>query len=506
MAQDSSHFLNELPIWKLKIVAQAFRIDVSECRYKRDYVEKVKSKRLTEEQVRNALAKGRPQNTEQAPADIRAIGPEVELIAEKPAEVSELPKAEAESVDKNLDQSLAIRPSFFEVDSTSESAYNRMILGDYYGAIKLNREARLRCLETFSNAQVYSTAVSIRAADELLARLAQDGQRMDPSLKTALAAAKRAFIAGSPRQREEALEELETLVEKAYETFIVDADKDEAELKALLSDYESFGTRTEEARRYLEIAAQARTAFNITEYARLLDQAKDKAVDAKVQRAKEIDEGFLLVRAAADEASEVGADTSIAEHDLGEARKAFDDGAFAKASMLLASVERAVDEAHLAKIRTQRDLEAKQLEKANNVLSSFEPMLVEASTYGMDVKEGLLYASNAKTALANKDVVAAAKYSHRLGEIARPLEREIDQKRIEKGVIAKAEGVKCAKCAQESVYTYQDGMKKCINCGHTIEAPPKPAPKVVQAPVPSTQRPVPPSDEQKPKKRGFFRW
>jgi len=29
MAQDSGHFLNELPIWKLKMVATEYRIDVS---------------------------------------------------------------------------------------------------------------------------------------------------------------------------------------------------------------------------------------------------------------------------------------------------------------------------------------------------------------------------------------------------------------------------------------------------------------------------------------------
>ena len=64
MAQDSSHFLNELPIWKLKIVAAEYKIDVSACRYKRDFVEKVKTKRLTEDQVRTALSKAKNEPTE----------------------------------------------------------------------------------------------------------------------------------------------------------------------------------------------------------------------------------------------------------------------------------------------------------------------------------------------------------------------------------------------------------------------------------------------------------
>ena len=513
MAQDPTHFLNELPIWKLKIVAAAFKIDVSECRYKRDYVEKVKAKRLTEEQVRNTLADARRQSAEKPPAepDVKEIGHEIEQIAERPTEPSELPKEEEQSVGRNLDESLAVRPSFFEVDSATESAYNRMILGDYYGAIKLNREARLKCLETFSNAQVYSAAVSIRAAEELLARFTADHQRIDPLVRTALAAAKRAFISGPPRQREEALESLETLVEKAYESLFAEAEKEEGELKALLKDYESFGARTEEARRYLEIASQAKSAFNIAEYAKFLDQAKERAVDAKAARAREIDDGFRLVRAAAAEAREVGVDTGAAEIELTEARRAFDDGSFANAVALLAGVERAVDEAHLAQMRSRKDLEARQVQKVNAILATYEPMLAEASNYGMDVKEGMLQVSNLRAAMANKDIVRAVNYSRRVREFAAQLEKPIEMKKVERGIIKRIEGARCPECSEESLYMYPDGSQKCFGCGHSskVAASEKRTvvPKVVESPVQPASKPdAAPAESEPKKKKGFFRW
>lgn len=62
MAEDASNFLNELTIWKLKTVAEEFGVDVSNCRYKRDYVQKIAAKRLTEEQVRNVLSKPRKED------------------------------------------------------------------------------------------------------------------------------------------------------------------------------------------------------------------------------------------------------------------------------------------------------------------------------------------------------------------------------------------------------------------------------------------------------------
>src|SRR4030042_462063 len=124
MVQDSSHFLNELPIWKLKIVAAEYGIDVSNCRYKRDFVEKVKAKRLTDDQVRTALSRAKNAPTEVAApdmdaAEVRAIGADIKEISNKPVEPMELPQEDEKAVERNIDEALTMKPSFFEMDSTS---------------------------------------------------------------------------------------------------------------------------------------------------------------------------------------------------------------------------------------------------------------------------------------------------------------------------------------------------------------------------------------------------
>lgn len=528
MVQDSGHFLNELPIWKLKIVAAEYKIDVSACKYKRDFVEKVKTKRLTEDQVRTALSRAKNKPTEMpAPdedaAEIKAIGADIKEISNKPVEPMELPQENEKTVERHIDEALTMKPSFFEIDSTTESAFNKMILGDFGEAIRINREARMMCLESFSAFQVYSAAVSIRAADELLSRIPDGRGRLDPTLRTAIAAAKRTFITGTPRQREEALENLETLAAKTYQAFIRESGQEEAELRVLLADYESFGTRTEEARKFLTIAESAKQSFNLGEYAKHIRDARTRAEEAKDFRAKEIENAIPLVNAAAQEAKEIGVDTGSAESDLGEARKALEHGAFKRATDLLAAIERTVDAAHLEQIKRQKDLETRQLEKATLTVSSREPEVMEAASYGMDVQQQIGHITNAKYALERKDAVNAVKYARVLKDASAEMEKALDNKRIDAGVLKRVQDVKCGKCGHKTLYSFPNASQKCVECGHSFSFAPladaaapaqpqqtsvvdeAPSKRVLKAATPETIQKEP-EEKLTEKKKRFLKW
>lgn len=504
MTDDPNNFLNELPIWKLKLVASEYRIDVSNCRYKRDYVEKIRSKRLTQVQVSGAIAKSRKASaSKKADSEQEAlIEEDIEQIAEKPAEIIELPAEEEKVIERNIDEALTMRPSFFDIDSTAQSAYNRMILGDFYQALKTNREARLRSLEMISNFEVYSAAISIRAADELLARLRQKSS-MDPNLRTALAAAKKSFIAGSPRLREEALESLETLACKTYEAAMSESDRDAEELRGLLADYESFGTRTEEARRYLDIAAQAKQAFDTSEYRNLVRTARRSAEVARESRKKEIENTFELVRASADEAKEIGVSTDRAEASMREAKSAFDDGQFKRAVELLAAVENSVDSAHLEMMRQRRDLETSQTRKVSAAILKHESAISEARLYGIEAQEAATHLGSAKAALSRNDIVAAAKFSRRMEDVMPPVEKELDHLRIEKGVLTRVADTRCERCGSGSIYAFSDGSRRCTEC-RSLYPVQRPSPQPRQAPTPGTVPIQQPQQEPK-KRRGFFR-
>jgi len=472
MKKDPGHFLNELPIWKLKLVAKEHAIDVSACKYKRDYVERIAAKNITEEQARDALSNARKEaGSEKAKAvkeEIEEIGKDIKKIADRPSEPKDMPSDEEKALDRHIDEALTMKPSFFEVDSANEAALNKMTLGDYHDAIKANREARLKCLDQFSGFQVYSAAVSIRAAEEMLSKLPGERAEVTSGLKTSLAAAKMAFVHGTPRQREETLESLESLATKAYEVHWGESDRAEDEFLELLRDYESFGTRTGEARRYLEIATSAKRSQDLEEHARMMERAREAAESAKKARKQELDGVYHIVRAAAAEAEDSGADTAGLEKGLSDAKKELEDGSMSRALKLMADIERAADAAHVERLRASKELEEEKLKAINSTVVTYDPILREAASYGMDVREPAFHAGNIRTALDRNDIVNAAKFARRVREIMGGMEKELDSKRIESGAATKVEDAKCGKCGEESLYSFPGSLQKCTSCGHSF--------------------------------------
>lgn len=499
MPDDHPRYLENLTVSKLKAVAAHQGVDISSCKHKKDLIEALLKNGITEAQVGEALAAGPELGNGSSGhlAGLEDVRADIQAIADRPAQAKALPAEIDEEVERNIDRALLVRPSFFEIDSQVELAWNHMIMADYHDALKANAETRSRMLDRFSSFQIYSTALSIRAAESILANLEGTKGAIDPSIKTALAEAKRAFIGGSPRHREETLGGLEGLTSKAYEAFFEGSTRAEAELRTMLSDYESFGTRTSEPRCLLEIAEQARQSFNVGEYARILDEAKVAADRAKEDRTKDIKDSFATVRSAVMEAREVGAVLSVGERELDEAQKALDSRAFKRAVDLLAAIERAADLAHLERIKDRGVME-RQLGRVSETIASLEKTMEEAASYGMDVQEGLLFVTKAKTALGNRDVINAAKLTRRLRDQSEPVRDSLYKKRVELGVAKRVEGVKCGKCSAEELYAHPDGARKCEGCGHHFTIAPEP--------LAATMTPIEPpistsaAKEEKPRK------
>jgi len=475
MTEGKSHVLDELTIWKLRAVASEYKIDVSDCKHKKDFVDRVAARKLTDEQIRAALEgahKPRADEERGPEEEVAAIGKEVEEIASRSTGPKEIPSAEDREVERYIDQTMTSRPTFFEIDGAVEDAYAKMVLGEYAEAVKAIREARVRSIETMSYFNVYSSAVSIRAAEEMLMRLGQAGEPIDPGLRTALAAAKKAFVGGSPRQREETLGDLETLALKAHDAAVTHAVEAEEELRRALAEYESFGTRTQQARQLLDIAAQARQALNFGDHSRFVTSARTEAHTARESRVREIAYGLKIAAAAMMEAKRAGAETASIEESLSDARKAFEDGAFARSFNLYYAAERSADAAHAERVRAAAEPADQILRGLAADLSSKEATLAEASAYGMAVEEGAYYAGNARAAISRKDLVTASKFIRLASEFVTSNQGELDEKRVRLGKISQIDGAKCGKCGKVSLYQYPDGSSRCRECGHSFSVAP----------------------------------
>jgi ribosomal protein S27E len=468
MADQTPPILGTLTISKLKAVAAARGIDISSCKYKKDYVARLAASGLTEEDIRSALEGSGDRPVTATDAEMDDISDELHEIADRPTDAKDLPSAEDDEVERGIDQALLMKPSFFEIDSDNERAWNRMMMGDFPEAIALNKEAREKMISRLSVFHVYSAALSIRAAETLLASIANaNGGEWDPDIKTALAEAKKAFIEGPPKRREDTLAEIEIISQRAYEAFVKKMGDSEVELRQILTEYSTFGVHTHEPHRLLEIAGQAKQSFNLLEYSKLVNEAKSHAERARHARVLAIDDQFEDVRTAIDAARDAGVDVSSDEKDLSKARKAFDAKEFRRATELLAAIELAVDSAHSTRVR-ERQVAVKEISEISESLAMSEPELEEAAMYGMNVQEGLLFVRGTKKALDEKDIVTASKLSRKVRRLTKSMEKELEQKRLEQGVLRHVDDVNCGKCGKPTLFSHPDGSQKCSECGHSF--------------------------------------
>ena len=467
MANDLRQFLKTLTIADLKSVAVRYDVDTTSCRKKSSYVDVLADADLTEEKVRTAL-EGPDAEADAEQVEMRHIATDLEDISKRGSVPGDVPKDDDVDIERAVDKALLQRPVFFEIDSSTERAWNRMILGEFADAIKLNMESRAQVLDRLGAFHIYSAALSMRAAETLLSDMKDFDKKTASDLRTALAEAKKAFVNGPVKRRESAIEEIESLTLKYVDAFVGKSKEAEVELRKMLDEYASFGVHVQGPNELLELAVQAKDSFDMGQYTHLLDEAEAQAIRAKETRVREIEGSFEVVKTTIDVAKEAGVDTKEGETQFKDAKKAFKENEFRRTAELLASIEQAVDMAHLDRVRSSKEAEASEIAKITSDLQEAEPDLEEAAMYGMDVQEGLLFVRNTKTALQQKDVVTAAKLSRRVRKLAKNVEKDLVRARAEKAAGALMKGAKCGECGKETLYGQEDGSVRCSECGHSF--------------------------------------
>lgn len=467
MADNLSRRLKALSVSDLRDIAERAGVDVSSCKSKKDLVAALSQSGMTEERLdghlsdTSGVAKGSVDEMENVRNDLREI-------SEKPPNAKDVPEDEDMEIERSIDKALLLRPLFFEIDSETEHAWNRMILGDFSEAMRLNINSRSAAVERLTNFYLYSAALSIRAAETLLRDMKGLEPKMASELRTALAEAKMAFIHGPPKRREETVEEIEALTTKAVEAFITQTFGAEQELRDMLQEYASFGVRTQGSHELLEIALNAKRSYDLGQYSDLLSKAKAQADADREARLREIEDAFEQVGAAIEAAKAAGADTKNEENGLKDAKKAMKRNEFRMAIDMLSAVERTADSAHLERVRSDGAVEAREIEEITSSIRDAEPDLEEAAMYGLDVQAGLVFVRQTKAALEHRDVVAASKYSMRMRKLAKSMEGDIRRLRTERGVAKHVPDAMCGECGKTTLYAYPNGRTKCNECGHAF--------------------------------------
>ena len=464
MQDDIRKILKRLTVAQLKDIAKEYGVDVTDCTNKKSHINTLTASGLTAEQVNETLSKMEAKEF----AELSEVHDDLERLADSRADSKDIGGEEGIHIERGIDQALMLRPLFFEVDSATEHAWNKMIMGDFPDALRLNMESRMQVMERVSTFHLYSTALSLRAAETLMREMKDLTGGVSSELKTALAEAKLAFLNGPPKRREQTLEEVERLTAKAIEAFSEKSVEAERELKEMLDEYASFGVRVGGAAEMLEIAATAKSSKDYGQYSLLMTEARRLAENEKKTRMRSFESAFEQVRSAIDAAKEAGVDTKEDEAQFKDARKAFRKSEFKRAMELLAAVEQAADKEHLKKVQEDSDAEEREMKEIIDSMRRAEPDLEEAAMYGMDVQEGLLFVRQARTALDHKDVIGASKYSRRVRKLTKSMEGDLRRMRAERDIVKHMEGAKCGECGKETLYSYPDGRTRCDECGHVF--------------------------------------
>jgi DNA-directed RNA polymerase subunit RPC12/RpoP len=97
----------------------------------------------------------------------------------------------------------------------------------------------------------------------------------------------------------------------------------------------------------------------------------------------------------------------------------------------------------------------------------------------MDVQQQIGHIANAKYALERRDAVNAVKHARVLKDGSAKMEKSLDKKRIDAGVLKHVPDAKCGRCGHKTLYSFPNASQKCVDCGHSFSFVPS-ADAVVQ--------------------------
>jgi hypothetical protein len=193
-------------------------------------------------------------------------------------------------------------------------------------------------------------------------------------------------------------------------------------------------------------------------------EAAQRTEDARRRRVLEVVESVESVRDHIELARNVGADTQEAEALHTEARAAIAAGEHGPAGDLLKKAERLAMKGQQRQIDRAIQLRAAQVEKAQAILGTVEPILKEAESYELNPDEVRTLLKQAQDVLAKGDYLAGITFARNAEEAARRLDGQIAEERAHRGMVKPVSGV-CAFCKSRRVTFQDDGWGRCEDCG-----------------------------------------
>jgi hypothetical protein len=292
--------------------------------------------------------------------------------------------------------------------------------------------------------------------------------------------------------RDEEAANARTLLERARDTFFHGQLGDDALLRDLVGASEkAHGREAERVRDLLALTRDAiREAANLGASVALAEDAwkrgadfldrdrlaaaresfvdaAQRAEESRRRRIREVEESVGSVSDHIVLARNVGADMHEAEELHAAALNAVAAGEHGIAGDLLKRAERLAMKGQQRQIERAIQLRAAQVEKAQAIIDSCEPVLKEAESYDLSTAEVRTLLRQAQDVLAKGDYLAGLTFARNAEEAARHLEGQIDEERQHRGILKPESGI-CGVCRSKRITFEDDGWGRCADCGTTF--------------------------------------
>jgi hypothetical protein len=195
-----------------------------------------------------------------------------------------------------------------------------------------------------------------------------------------------------------------------------------------------------------------------------LDRTAQRTTEARDRRIREIETTIATVSEHIARAHGVGADAPEAAQLLENARETLAAQEYQRADDFVERAERAAMQAQRMQIERALQLREDQMERAQAIIASCEPLLQEAESYDLQVAEVRTLLRQARDILAKGDYVAGLTFARNAQEAAYRLEAGVEEERRRRGILKPLPGV-CGACGSTQLLFYEDGLGRCGLCG-----------------------------------------
>jgi len=305
-------------------------------------------------------------------------------------------------------------------------------------------------------------AFIILSAEKILEEC-RDSKSNDEKAADALIHAKRAFSVRGPN-RLDSIRNLSEIARNVHREELVHLEERMAHIDPLINAMRIQGVDIFNAERYLHRAREAFLVGELASVTSYLDKSLNMANESKDIWIQEIKNDIPRVESILKQASELGADISMAEKHLTQAKIAFDNQDYSLCSELKKQAERKAMESQHSQIQKAAKLEREKLGDAEKILGAIVPMIREADAYGINIAEISGSMQAARNALMNNDYVNALTYARDAESRSKSIWSQVKSHR--ESILSGREPLQqCQTCNAMAIKFFPPAKAVCANCG-----------------------------------------